>query len=769
MSDLSNLFHFFTIFNGDNMKDKIKDMESTYGNNDGTLTKGELKKAVEDNKALLELYGWDGYRDGNFDDLVDKWFAQMDTIKTNKNIKGTRYTETGAISAEEIEALSTKAENAGFINETGWVNLNNEYVEGIDDYETALTCKKFFEEYKEFYAQNEELILSLNGWDGAKDIVDCDLSTKAFLESFKTDKNVWVSTMNAIKQGLNISMTERVNDNLKLLKETQESFSCLLTQDKSFWEQVVDFAKDLWSTIKSWFTGEKETPKVQEKTVADYFNSIPDDEIEGLAELRAFINMDEEALLTYDIENIPNLKATFEKVLLRCKQLEIEDKMILGFHDVLKESADKTPEELKASVIEMIKTSIPDVYEKHSKEIDAIVSTAVNAISATDEKKWIQDIVSRIQKLYSGEMETELEITADNLPNYENIEALSKDNEDFEANKYVIDCLYELVSQEMPNLCAEYGNDIYNIIKSHELNLNDITDEQSYKTAVTTFFNSVKEDIVKFAQTNTDYTAIKSEVEDDYRWEFPTRAEGATIEYSKELPKWNVIKKADDNTRKELIKNAVIGIVKARIPESYEILKGDIFDAKFDELYKNIKFDENKTAYYRSSANMVNDLLAALKVAVQENIAAHDAAKQTPNVTFSLRLTPEVNNSSEGGNDETIYVCDGCGHEFSEETDTCPECGGHDIHQKEDVDNNGDDVVPDIDGDDNVGDTKFDKTLKDLELTDKPKIADWSNIEKPIIGDDKSGDGNNNSHVAPKVKENELTEYQKIDRFRDEI
>ena len=655
MSDLSNLFHFFSSFGGNTMKEKIENMERTYGNNDGTLTESELRNAVEDNEALLEIYGWDGDRDGNFEDLVDTWFKKMDTIQNNGTIKGTGYTETGAISADEIEILSAKAEKAGFIQGANWVD--EEFVEGIYDYDMALECKKFYDEYKKYFAENEDMILCLNGWDGAKNI-GLDLpkyDLKTFLQSFKTSSDTWIEVMKAMGEDakwVKVGVQARTEANVKMLKELQQSFSIL--EDESLLEKLVDAIKDtvseIWSTIKSLFTGKKsEAKKTEKNMLPTYFKQLNDSDVEGLSELKAFLAMDETALANYDIENITRLKAIFEKVINKCKELEIYNKI--------------NPEEMNkvqfadhdtatTSIIDLIKKNLPDIYEAHTEEINAIVSTAVtvemNKIqengTGDNITKFTKDIIDRIQKLYSGEMEdvSNFTISTTDLPSFENIDRIAKSNTNVNNNTYLANCISELISQKLPNLYREYGAEIDKIISKHVNNQMSYADSSFYGTTLSKVVADIIADIKEFAATAVDYTAIKSEIEDDYRWEFPTRPEGYNIEYSTKLPKWEVVAGAGNDTRKKLIKDAVINIVKERIPESYEILKGKdgIFDKTFDKLYEKVKFDGFQTAYHRSVATMVNDLLAELKKAVQENVAAHDAANKTVSHAGALQLTP---------------------------------------------------------------------------------------------------------------------------------
>ena len=187
MSDLSNLFHFFSSFGGNDIAEKIKEMESTYGNKDGVLTKSELQKAIESNKAMLEVYGWNGEYNGNDDDLVTEWFKKMDTIKTNHNIKGTGYTETGAISLDEIEILNNKAAEENFFNENGeWVD--DDFFGNDVDYAKALKIKELLVKVNMYVNQaDSEVLEKLPCFENIKSVIGKDFDMADFVNGVYND------------------------------------------------------------------------------------------------------------------------------------------------------------------------------------------------------------------------------------------------------------------------------------------------------------------------------------------------------------------------------------------------------------------------------------------------------------------------------------------------------------------------------------------------------------------------------------------------------
>ena len=89
---------------GENIADTI---DTTYGNSDGTLIKGEFRTFVE-----TEFENWSGEEksDTEINDLVNKFWKTIDTNTSAKKIKGTRLKNLNALDSTEEENMEKKLE-----------------------------------------------------------------------------------------------------------------------------------------------------------------------------------------------------------------------------------------------------------------------------------------------------------------------------------------------------------------------------------------------------------------------------------------------------------------------------------------------------------------------------------------------------------------------------------------------------------------------------------------------------------------------------------
>lgn len=105
-----NLLKFLSTFKGDSIAEKLQNMEALEGNGDGTLLKQEFMDAVHENAQLIDINDWNGECTSQRD-LIDKWWASLDTIQSSKKIEGTngKFNEVNALSKTEIDQFTAKA------------------------------------------------------------------------------------------------------------------------------------------------------------------------------------------------------------------------------------------------------------------------------------------------------------------------------------------------------------------------------------------------------------------------------------------------------------------------------------------------------------------------------------------------------------------------------------------------------------------------------------------------------------------------------------